>query len=82
MSNATAGAKLTTFNLGAPGSGLSFDTTSNEVIVPETYGQFLACPVNGTSPYFSVGGQVQLFWKKKSVGDKSACADVKLKAIF
>jgi len=85
MSDAPAGYKLVTQNVGEPHSGLSFRPRHRNVIdVPLEYNTFALCNVNGTAPYFGVGAETQLFWRGHGVAVERSgkCADVLLKAVF
>jgi hypothetical protein len=47
-----------------------------------TFRGFAACYVDGVSPYFSVGPEVQLLWRNASAGAPSKrCAEVELRAV-
>lgn len=77
-SDAPAGYKLVTIDVGLSNTGFSFD--GDVLPNPAGYGTMAACYVNGTSPYWSQGPQVQLLWRAEDVA-KGACADVLLKAV-
>jgi len=77
-SNAPPGYELVTNNAGVQNAGFSFD--GDVLPNPPGYGTMAACYVNGTSPYWSVGPQVQLLWRPDDV-PVGNCADVLLKAV-
>ena len=87
-SDVPEGYELITFNLGTSGAG-GFGTT-HDAGTPNFYvgydksfssdfDWFYLCEVNGTAPYFSLGSQVQLFWRKVGAQDCDKCAEVGLK---
>lgn len=84
MSNAPAGYKIVAQNVGVANAGISFDPANhNTMQIPYPYGTLALCAVNGTSPYFGAGPQIQLFTRAAGVkADNTKCSDVLLQAIF
>lgn len=84
MSNAPAGYNLVVQNAGIANSGLSFNPSNNRLILPQNVAVLSACLVNGVAPYFSIGPEVQLFWRNATTARSTSanCSDVSLKAIF
>lgn len=73
-----------------PGFEIGFDSTNSSAIVHYTaaanstldFAGFALCYVNGTAPYFTVGPEYQLLWKKANTTScYETCADVDLLAV-
>jgi hypothetical protein len=69
---------------------VGYNTPGFEVISPAkalvrrdpAFRGFAACYVEGISPYFNVGPEVQLLWKNSTAGPPSKlCADIELRAV-